>query len=212
MNKLINKNLLEKYNDILSSYKKRYEKYHEVLRDRERFQAASLDDFRTLVDNSASDAEVLIKLILSTFSEKPTKIFMNSHNIAKPYCDDKNWLEITSWSVPVLIEILSKILEDEKIKPKFDLTVIYAQRDSRNPLTHSATKIPFWETPRLFNTIREMLIFLDEDIFDKIPEFKFADMFQSGSFDPKFNNCTTVLFMIFPTISEKLWLIYLGTM
>ena len=193
MNKLINKNLLEKYNDILSSYKKRYEKYHEVLRDRERFQAASLDDFRTLVDNSASDAEVLIKLILSTFSEKPTKIFMNSHNIAKPYCDDKNWLEITSWSVPVLIEILSKILEDEKIKPKFDLTVIYAQRDSRNPLTHSATKIPFWETPRLFNTIREMLIFLDEDIFDKIPEFKFADMFQSGSFDPKFNNCTTVL-------------------
>ena len=119
-----------------------------------------------------SVSDTLVKLLLSCFSYGRTQQFLNCHGITGK-ASDSPWLKDTSNEL-YLTEILAKVLRDEQINYKFDLSALMSDRQQRNSITHSSARERCLSAIRVYNSIRAMLIFLDEKYANELPSFSYC--------------------------------------
>ncbi len=144
-----------------------------------------------------SVSDTLVKLILSCFSYGPSRTFLTSHGITGVQCWDGPWLRDKSNEV-CMTEILAKVLRDERISFDFDLSALLQDRSERNEMTHASEQAACLSAMRVYNSIRSMLIFLDDSYASQLHAFAFDTDLDYDSFlaEPcgfNFDDYTTIL-------------------
>lgn len=125
-----------------------------------------------------SVSDTLVKLILSCFSYGPTIKFFNEHELqySRDIPDGKSWLEYNCNEI-IMTEILAKVLKDNNINYSFDLQVLLRDRADRSKSIHSSRPSKCLSALRCYNTIRNMLLFLNEDYANSLQPFLVQDAF-----------------------------------
>ena len=192
----------EKYNSFLVWYKDAYKNnYNLCLKNiEERSDEGSIPEAHRTTGSYNTTIEVLLKLILSKYSKCCDDHFCQTYGINLSYSNDvkgSTWLEC-KFDVPVLIELIAKVFEDRKIKPRFDLKNSGDNRYTRNGVEHQGDNKILLSSIRTYNNIREMFIFLDEDVSDKLPVFQMPLLFDFQNFVSdcgglKLDDFTTIL-------------------
>ena len=150
----------------------------------ERSDEGSIPEAHRTTGSYNTTIEVLLKLILSKYSKRCDDQFCQTYGVNLSCSNEakgSTWLEC-KFDVPVLIEILAKVFEERKIKPKFDLKNSGDNRYTRNGVEHQGDNKILLSSIRTYNNIREMLIFLDEDVSDKLPVFQMPQLFDFNDF------------------------------
>lgn len=148
-------------------------------------------------------AEVLMRFILSKYAYGPSNNFWRKHNIDYTKNNKKpdeiwcSWRKFV-WKTVDMVEAVTKILKDEKAICHFDLKSIFSQKEIRNRSTHALEKVDCLGAIRAYNSIRQMLIFLDEEEENILPKFEAQpifsyDKFLSSPCDLNFEDYTTIL-------------------
>ena len=76
-----------------------------------------------------------------------------------------------------MTEILAKVLRDAHIPFDFDLAALLQDRSERNGMTHASERAACLSAMRVYNSIRSMLIFLDDSYASQLHAFTFdADL------------------------------------
>lgn len=119
-----------------------------------------------------SVSDTLVKLILSCFSYGCSQQFLNTYGISAsdtlvPWLKDKS-------NELCLTEILAKVLRDESIDYSFDLAALLQDRHQRNSITHASARERCLSAIRVYNSIRAMLIFLNDAYANDLPVFSFS--------------------------------------
>lgn len=119
-----------------------------------------------------SVSDTLVKLLLSCFSYGRSQQFLSAHGISglPTTCP---WLKDSSNEL-YLTEILAKVLRDEGIDYSFDLAALLTDRRQRNSITHASARERCLSAIRVYNSIRTMLIFLDDAYNNDLPTFSFS--------------------------------------
>lgn len=119
-----------------------------------------------------SVSDTLVKLILSSFSYGATPDFLATHGIQRKNPPKKicSWLADKDNEVS-MTEILAKVLRDSGQAFSFDLQSLLQDRGKRGGLTHASQTAPCLSAIRSYNSIRAMLVYLDEDYENKLPPF-----------------------------------------
>lgn len=148
-----------------------------------------------------SVADALEKLILCRYSIALDTTFCNKYGInsnAFGINFNKKWLASTLNDVQ-MIEIVAKVLADENEKPRFELSVLHEDRPVRSKGTHIAYFESCLSALRCYNSIREMIVFLDPELDTILPKFGYSknacfdvDDFISNS-KISFDKYTTIL-------------------
>lgn len=144
-----------------------------------------------------SVSDTLVKLILSCFSYGPSKSFLTAHGITGINYGGNPWLR-DSTNELCMTEILAKVLRDETIPFDFDLAALLQDRSERNGMTHASERAACLSAMRVYNSIRSMLIFLDDSYVGQLHTFNFdADLdYDSFLAEPcgfNFDDYTTIL-------------------
>lgn len=148
-----------------------------------------------------SVADALEKLILFRHSASFDTSFCSKYGINPAAFDsnlNKEWFNVKLNDVQ-MIEIVAKVLSDENEKPRFDLSALHEDRHVRSRGTHIAYFEKFLSVLRCYNTIREMIVFLDSDLETELPKFEspINDRFDVDDFISRskisFEKCTTIL-------------------
>jgi len=213
MNKLKDDEYKRRYENIIESYKQRHKEYNDLLKEliKERKTRTDLISRESFFENVAKYVETVIKLMLSTFLDSPDPDELEkqygitiSNNYRKEWSGkDKNWLNIEMIKVSDSVEILARMLEHHKIKPKFNLQVIFRSRPDRNDGQHNTADSVFFESPRLWNTLREMLIYIDDSQKDRLPKFEYDNsMFNEQEMNFKFNDDDCVKILITDSVQD----------
>lgn len=97
-----------------------------------------------------------------------------------------------------MTEILAKVLRDAHIPFDFDLAALLQDRSERNGMTHASERAACLSAMRVYNSIRSMLIFLDDSYASQLHAFTFdADLdYDSFLAEPcgfNFDDYTTIL-------------------
>ena len=116
-------------------------------------------------------SDTLVKLILSRYSYGPSQEFLDQHGIQtnSVRC---SWLRYRCNEIQ-MVEILAKVLRDNGVSYSFDLQALMRDRKDRNELVHASQRAACLSAIRCYNSIRNMLIFLDEtcaDVLQPYPE------------------------------------------
>lgn len=192
----------KKYNEIISWYNYSYNEYHELLLDniKNRKETGTLPEVHGTTLSYGAVTEGLLKLLLSKYSKYCNRAFFEKYQMAYPAYDNRQltWLdEKCKINFLELIEILAKVLYEEKEKPRFDLKALSDDRQKRNIDGHIVEDIIPLSSYRAYNNIREMILFLDGEI--KLPMFDTPpQMFDYQAFAEKCNNfdftdCVSIL-------------------
>ena len=176
----------EKYNSFLVWYKDAYKNnYNLCLKNiEERSDEGSIPEAHRTTGSYNTTIEVLLKLILSKYSKCCDDQFCHTYGINVSCSNEvkgSTWLEC-KFDVPVLIELLAKVFENRKIKPKFDLKNSGDNRYTRNGVEHQGDNKILLSSIRTYNNIREMFIFLDEDVSEELPVFQMPQLFDFQNF------------------------------
>lgn len=144
-----------------------------------------------------SVSDTLVKLILSCFSYGPSRTFLTAHGITGVQSGGGPWLRDATNEV-CMTEILAKVLRDEHIPFDFDLAALLQDRSERNGMTHASERAACLSAMRVYNSIRSMLIFLDDSYAGQLHAFTFdADLdYDSFLAEPcgfNFDDYTTIL-------------------
>ena len=187
--------------NIKDWYKKAYDKYSRLLVTETLLLSADYDD--TLVPNESvfdldfhfstklsyfSISDALVKLILSMYSFGPSDAFLKKYGIKCPTIE-KNIKEIRnpSWIKDssnefILSEILARVLRVENASVSFDLSELLSDRQSRNTLSHYA-KAEFYNSAiRSYNSIRNMLVFIEPEYEDSLSPIKYSPLLSYDEF------------------------------
>lgn len=118
-------------------------------------------------------ADILSKHMLSTFSFGPENTeVLNFSNVE---CA-KSWFEYNG-DVRCVSEILYYYMVQNYGGCKgIDLSVLQEERNVRNRLTHAGDISVCLSAIRCYNIIRKMLLFMDESLEGKLPEFESPDL------------------------------------
>lgn len=210
------KKLRQQVDGFVEWYKKQYNDYDEVL------QSKMADNlvYRKFIDISKKDdvlreycadynvafdtmlppfcvADILCKHILSTYSYGPE----NNGDITgfKPEMAKVNWFKYKG-DVAFLTQLLQDYFNQNNEGGDINLSVLLEDRNERSSLAHSGDFGLCMSLIRLYNVIRRMLIFLNENYMPELAEFQYPDNinfdFQTlwGHFGfSDFENRTTVL-------------------
>lgn len=144
-----------------------------------------------------SVSDTLVKLILSCFSYGPSRSFLATHGITGVQGGSNPWLRDKSNEV-CMTEILAKVLRDEHIPFDFDLAALLQDRSERNGMAHASERAACLSAMRVYNSIRSMLIFLDDSYTSRLHAFTFDTDLDYDSFlaEPcgfNFDDYTTIL-------------------
>lgn len=188
------------FNSIVKWYKKAQEDYSELLRKE---MSSSIENVEKGFVNSLSEdetnlfdldfqfstklsffsvADALEKIIFCQYSSSLDNAFCMKYSIN---CDvignsiNSKWLD-TKLNDVQIIEILSKVLAVEKQNISFDLSALHEDRSVRSKGTHVAYFERCLSTLRCYNTIREMIAFLDSDLDNELLKFDYP---QNNVFD-----------------------------
>lgn len=180
-------------------YIKAYEKYSNLLVSEALYLSTGKDDI-FIPDESVFDldfhfsaklsyfsvSDALVKLILSMYSFGPSKEFLNKYGIECPGIEkviqempNPSWIKDQSNEF-VLSEILARVLRAENASVAFDLSELLSDRSSRGKLTHSAKAEFYYSAIRSYNSIRNMLVFIEPEYEDSLSPIKLC---QTLSFD-----------------------------
>lgn len=179
-----NPSLANKYHKqteaIKEWYKKAYEKYSQLIISEAIFLSTEYDEMLS-PDESVFDldfhfstkssyfsiSDALVKLILSMYSYGPSEAFFLKYGIKCPEIEknikhvrNPSWIEERSNEF-VLSEILARVLRVEGTPVIFDLAELLADRSSRSSLVHQAKAEFYCSAVRSYNSIRNMLIFIE---------------------------------------------------
>lgn len=176
----------EKYQSFIEWYKEAYSSCKDLFlqKIKEKSEKGKISEAHKTTLSYNSIIEALLKLILSKYSKCCDDHFLQVYGINLTIPDDKRgnkWIEC-KFDLPILIELLSRVFENRKISPKFDLKSSGDNRYVRNGVTHQGDNSIPLTSIRTYNNIREMLIFLDEDVSDDLPVFQFPQMFEFQDF------------------------------
>ena len=176
----------EKYQSFIEWYKEAYSSCKDLFlqKIKEKSEKGKISEAHKTTLSYNSIIEALLKLILSKYSKCCDDHFLQVYGINLTIPDDKRgnkWIEC-KFDLPILIELLAKVFENRKISPKFDLKSSGDNRYVRNGVTHQGDNSIPLTSIRTYNNIREMLIFLDEDVSDDLPVFQFPQMFEFQDF------------------------------
>lgn len=203
------KECYSKIAEFVEWYISQHKKYSAKLRTEMDFQTISEEinkeresffDFGSTLDAKLSYfivSDTLVKLILCKFSYGPDEKFLNKYGINIDPGQD-SWLDCKENQF-VLTEILAKVLKDEKFQPLFDLQGLFCERTDRNVMVHKAYRSICFSAMRSYNSIREMIIFLDDKYKDELPVFTYNNYFSYDEFLAKigyqnfFHETTTIL-------------------
>lgn len=198
-----------KITEFVGWYISQHKKYSAKLRTEMDFQTISEEinkerelffDLSSTIDAKLSYfivSDTLVKLILCKFSYGPDENFLIKYGINIKRSQD-SWLECKE-SEFVLTEILAKVLRDENYQPLFDLQGLFCERSNRNDMVHKADMAICISAMRSYNSIREMIIFLDNKYKDELPVFTYNNYFSYDKFLAKigyqnfFHETTTIL-------------------
>ena len=207
---------LSKYRSLVYSlakwHEENYTKYSEMLKADLGFHLMNtgLSDATELLEFSEnlaytfgaklayfSVSDTLVKLILSCFSYGPSRTFLTAHGITGVQGGSNPWLRDKSNEV-CMTEILAKVLRDAHIPFDFDLAALLQDRSERNGMTHASEWAACLSAMRVYNSIRSMLIFLDDSYASQLHAFTFdADLdYDSFLAEPcgfNFDDYTTIL-------------------
>ena len=97
-----------------------------------------------------------------------------------------------------MTEILAKVLRDKQIPFDFDLAALLQDRHERNGMTHASEQAACLSAMRVYNSIRSMLIFLDNAYASQLHVFTFNtnldyDAFLAEPCGFNFDDYTTIL-------------------
>ena len=176
----------EKYQSFIEWYKEAYSSCKDLFlqKIKEKSEKGKISEAHKTTLSYNSIIEALLKLILSKYSKCCDDHFLQVYGINLTIPDDKRgnkWIEC-KFDLPILIELLARVFENRKISPKFDLKSSGDNRYVRNGVTHQGDNSIPLTSIRTYNNIREMLIFLDEDVSDDLPIFQFPKMFEFQDF------------------------------
>lgn len=197
-----------KVKEFAEWYRKQYSDYSEKLRTELWIQSMceSIDNSENKVFDISSTisaklsyfvvSDALVKLLLSKFSYGPNSDFLNKYGINLPLSSE-SWFECKN-NESAMAEILAKVLKQEDYQPLFDLQALFSERYARNQISHRADKAICFSAMRSYNSIREMIIFLNSEFKDKLPKFLYDDYFNFDDFSAKidgldFAEYTTIL-------------------
>lgn len=147
-------------------------------------------------------SDTLIKLILSMYSYGPDDDTLNRYGVTmSASIRADSWIECSAKSV-VMTELIARVLAIEKqnrpdLEWRFDLMALQVEREARNEITHRGEYARCMSAIRCYNTIRNMLIFMDST-YGELPEFEYSVQFDLNHFlatpcDFDFEHYTTVL-------------------
>ena len=182
-------------------YKKAYDKYSRLLVSEALLLSADYDD--TLFPNESvfdldfhfstkssyfSISDALVKLILSMYSFGPSDAFLKKYGIECPAIEktirerrDPSWIKDPSNEL-ILSEILARVLRVENASVSFDLSELLSDRSSRNTLTHTA-KAEFYNSAiRSYNSIRNMLVFIEPEYEDSLSPIRYSPLLSYDEF------------------------------
>lgn len=176
----------EKYQSFIEWYKEAYSKCNDLFlkKIKEKSEKGKISEAHNTTLSYNTIIEALLKLILSKYSKSCDDHFLQVYGINVTLSVDKrgyNWIEC-KFDLPVLIELLAKVFEYRGITPKFDLKSSGDNRIVRNKVDHQGDNSIPLSSIRTYNNIREMLIFLDEDVSDDLPIFQVPQMFDFQDF------------------------------
>lgn len=117
-----------------------------------------------------SISDTLVKLILSRYSYGPSQDFLDQHGLQSKAVNC-SWLKYNCKEIQ-MVEILAKVLRDNGVSYSFDLQALMRDRKDRNDLAHASQKVACLSAIRCYNSIRNMLIFLDGTCADVLQPFK----------------------------------------
>jgi len=182
-------------------YKKAYEKYSRLLVSEALLLSTDYDD--TLIPSESvfdldfhfstkssyfSISDSLVKLILSMYSFGPSDAFLKKYGIECPGIEkairgipNPSWVKDQSNEL-VMSEILARVLRVEGAAVAFDLSELLSDRLSRNTLIHSA-KAEFYNSAiRSYNSIRNMLVFIEPEYEDVLSPIKYSPLLSYDEF------------------------------
>lgn len=207
------------FDSIVKWYKKAQEDYSELLRKE---MSSSIENIeKGFVDTLSEDeanlfdldfqfstklsffsvADALEKIIFCQYSYCLDKAFCNKYSIDCNVVSNSlnlKWLDTKLNDVQV-IEILSKVLADEKQSIHFDLAALHEDRSVRSKGTHVAYFERCLSALRCYNTLREMIVFLDLSLNNELLKFEYPrnNTFNIDDFISKskfsFDHYTTIL-------------------
>lgn len=207
------------FNCIIKWYKKAQEDYSELLRKEMSSSIQNIEkgfvdslceeeadlfdlDFQFSTKLSFfSVADALEKIIFCQYSYCLDRTFCSKYSIdSNVVCNNLNikWLDTKLNDVQV-IEILSKVLADENQNIHFDLATLHEDRSVRSKGTHVAYFERCLSTLRCYNTIREMIVFLDSSLDHELLRFDYPgnNVFDIDDFKSRskfsFEHYTTIL-------------------
>lgn len=206
------------FNCIIKWYKKAQEDYSELLRKEMSSSIQNIE--KGFVDSLCEEEADLFDLDFQ-FSTKLSflvwQMHWKNHFCQYSYCLDRTfcskysidsnvvcnnlnikWLDTKLNDVQV-IEILSKVLADENQNIHFDLATLHEDRSVRSKGTHVAYFERCLSTLRCYNTIREMIVFLDSSLDHELLRFDYPgnNVFDIDDFKSRskfsFEHYTTIL-------------------
>lgn len=208
------------FEGIVEWYKKMQQEYssklrQEMYRNIEEFEKKWVDTLASQIEEINFDlsyqfntklsffsvADALEKIILCRYSSAPDTDFCLKYGVNKHVLGgelNKQWLKSKLNDVQ-MIELVAKVLADENEKPLFDLSALHEDRAVRSRGTHVAFFESCMSALRCYNTIREIIAFLDPDLDTQLLKFDYPknDRFDIDDFISRsrfsFDKYTTIL-------------------